>query len=362
MNIASWPGALSGNPFLEMLFEALKSLGHNVIPVERPSDGVVPDADVLLIQWPDRIFWKDPGYASLSLSAKAEIKALWEWRKAGKKLVWIVHNNIPHDLNYEQKQLWRCYSAGISILVHGFMTLSPKTRRPVLRNHPLLWLKPHEVFRHPAYLDVKRSPSQRVNYRHRLNLSESAFVIGFLGRIRPYKGVPQLISAFKETRDENLRLIVSGQVSNGETQRAIERAVAGDNRILLSTDLLSDEDYALSVAACDALVAPYREYLHSGTLLYGASASRRTLTPRTPFSEDLAECVGEGWLTLYDGALTSQTLQNFVAAPSPVADPQLDRFDVHNAAQSISGFCRRILGVRRKHTKSRENEVHDFGN
>jgi len=163
--------------------------------------------------------------------------------------------------------------------------------------------------------------------------------VGSLGKIRPYKGVPDLIAAFHGIADANLRLLICGQVKDGSLRGEIERMSKRDTRILLNFDLVSDEDYALNTAACDGLVAPFKDYLHSGSLVYGMSARRKALTPRTPFAEDLAECVGPGWLSLYDGGLTTDILRQFISSTPGILNPVLSELEPSKAARKIVEFC-----------------------
>jgi hypothetical protein len=112
--------------------------------------------------------------------------------------------------------------------------------------------------------------------------------------------------------------------------------------VLLRFDLLSDEDFALTTAACDVMVAPYRHYLHSGTLVYLACAERRSLTPMTPFADDLANCVGAEWLTLYEGPLNPEVLRDFIVRKPPSAKPVLTAVDPSLAAKDILEFVRSL--------------------
>lgn len=140
MKIRSWPEALKGNPFLDILAASLAKLGADFIPIDRPSDGVLSEVDALLIQWPDQIFWKRD--RSPYLAAFLELCALRQWQQTGRKLIWIVHNTVPHDLNAGQRRLWSCYARALSALSHGYITLSPATGPAVLRHHPGLRAKP----------------------------------------------------------------------------------------------------------------------------------------------------------------------------------------------------------------------------
>lgn len=342
MQIGSWPGALSGNAFMGILAAALDQLGARFVPVKRPSQGVIADIDALLIQWPDVIFWKAKFGGPPYLAALSELRALRKWRRSGKKLIWIVHNAVPHDLNAQQLRLWSYYSRQLSALSHGYMTLSPSTQPTVLRNHPELSTKPASSFRHPSYPFVRSAPQDILSRRLKLGIPANARVIGALGRIGRYKGLPEVIEAFKAVEDEGLRLLICGKPKNALARAEVEAATANEPRICLCFDLLTDEDFALTTAACDAIVAPYREYLHSGSLVYSVSAERRLLTPRTPFAEDLANCVGPGWVTLYDGELTSSRLSDFVAATPELPKPDLSALDPILAAQEILKFVQEI--------------------
>jgi glycosyltransferase involved in cell wall biosynthesis len=342
MLVGSWPGAVNGNPFLEVLAASLEKLGAGFIPVGKPSDGVVADADVLLMQWPDQIFWSAPSGSAPYTAAVSEIKALQKWRRYGKKLVWIVHNAIPHDLNKQQRRLWSYYSWALSALSHGYMTLSPATQSTVLRHYPILRTKSGSSFRHPAYPYVTRALGEAVCRREQLSIPAGAYVIGALGRVVHYKRLPELVNAFRALADENIFLLICGRPKSVEARKQVERAAANNSRIRLCFDLLSHEEFALTAAACDAFVAPYLQYLHSGTLVYLACAERRSLTPNTPFAEDLAKCVGTSWITLYDGDLTPGLLRDFIDRAPPQERPVLAALDPMLAAQKILTFIRTL--------------------
>jgi glycosyltransferase involved in cell wall biosynthesis len=220
----------------------------------------------------------------------SELRALRKWRRSGKKLIWIVQNAVPHDLNAQQLRLWSYYSRQLSALSHGYMTLSPSTRSAVLRHHPELSTKPASSFRHPLYTFVKRAPQEILERRLKLGIPADARVIGALGRIGRYKGLPELVETFRAIEDDRLCLIVCGKPKNSSARAEVEAAAATEPRIRLCFDLLTDEDLSLTTAACDAIVAPYREYLHSGSLVYAMSAERRLFTPRN------AICRGSGGL------------------------------------------------------------------
>jgi hypothetical protein len=62
----------------------------------------------------------------------------------------------------------------------------------------------------------------------------------------------------------------------------------------------------------------------------------------TPFADDLAKCVGAGWITLYEGSLTSEILGEFIAGEPPPTKPVLTALDSSLAAQDILDFIRNL--------------------
>jgi hypothetical protein len=151
-----------------------------------------------------------------------------------------------------------------------------------------------------------------------------------------------MIDAFSAIKDDRIRLLICGQPRSAAARAEIEAATVRDARICLCLGFLSHEDFALTAAACDAVVAPYRQYLHSGTLVYLTSAERRSLTPRTPFAEDLANCVGQDWISLYDGRITPKILSEFIATAPPLKEPDLAALNPNLSAQRILNFIRTI--------------------
>jgi glycosyltransferase involved in cell wall biosynthesis len=128
------------------------------------------------------------------------------------------------------------------------MTLSPSTQSTVLRDHPELSAKPASSFRHPSYTFVKRTPQEILDRRLQLGIPADAHVIGALGRIGHYKGLPELIEAFRAIEDDRLRLVICGKPKNASTRTDVETATANEPRIRLCFDFLTDEDFALTTS------------------------------------------------------------------------------------------------------------------
>ncbi len=325
---------------MEMLGEGLASAGCIFHPIDRPSDGVVDAAAALLIQWPDQIFWRrDTGPFSQTLK---ELWALSRWKRQGKRIIWVVHNIKPHELEREDRLVWQLLTSGLSLLVDGFMTLGSDTRGQVLDAFPLLRLKPVGTFWHPAYTNVIRpTPLARMR-REALGIKEGDRLIGSLGTVGDYKGLPELIHIFRKLEQRHFRLLIAGLPRTPKARDDVLAAASDDQRIILHLDHMTENLFAENFAACDRHILPYRDYLHSGSIVYAACGERPLLTPVTPFALQYSKIVGRGWITCYDGMLSTKTLQNFIEGEAPSKRPNLEQLEPGQSGEAIASFVREI--------------------
>ena len=64
--------------------------------------------------------------------------------------------------------------------------------------------------------------------------------------------------------------------------------------------------------AADLIVLPYREILNSGSVMLALSFSRPVLVPAFGALSELHQAVGPDWIWLYEGELTSTTLEDAI--------------------------------------------------
>ena len=114
--------------------------------------------------------------------------------------------------------------------------------------------------------------------KRRLGIGESEKSVLFFGKIRPYKGLECLVSAFLELpiQSENYRLIIAGKPGKGceeywDTIRQTIGTCPQRDRILVRTDFIPDDEIETYFKAADVLVLPYRHIYGSGILSLGYS-------------------------------------------------------------------------------------------
>lgn len=347
--LGSWPGRESDhNRFLPVLLDALAAEGVRITGFPDSWDIRFAGLDALLIHWPDKVFWEaaHAGQGAGGAAARmAGLIARLAARRRATKLVWMVHDLAPHDGGRFKRATWRPYAAALARLADGTLTLSEGTRAQVAAAYPALARKPMEHIWHPAYPGETVSPETRAATRATFGWTGTERVFGYCGQLRPYKGVEDLISAFARLDDPDARLLIAGRPRDGDTADDLRRRAAGDARIHMRPEDLTPGDFRACLGACDLVVAPFRRYLHSGSIVHALSAKRPVLTPATPFATSLAaELASPGWLQTYDGPLGPETLAA-AAAPAPAAPLDLTRLAPERAARRIRHFLDRLAGA-----------------
>lgn len=135
------------------------------------------------------------------------------------------------------------------------------------------------VIRHPindAFPETDLTPSEA---KLRLGLGDHEKAILFFGRIRPYKGIEQLLAAFKlisADSQKNYRLIVAGEPMKGSEEylHKIQQAINAEfkpGHVIVRVQFIPDEEIEVYFKAADVLVLPYKEIFQSGVLFLAYS-------------------------------------------------------------------------------------------
>ncbi len=114
--------------------------------------------------------------------------------------------------------------------------------------------------------------------KQRLGVADDEKTLLFLGRLRPYKGLEHLLTAFQllASSDRSYRLIVASEPKKGsedyldEIRRMIDRNL-DFRRIIVKIHFIPDEEMEIYLKAADVLVLPYKEIFQSGVLFLAYS-------------------------------------------------------------------------------------------
>ena len=178
----------------------------------------------------------------------------------------------------------------------------------------------------------------------------------FFGLVRRYKGVDHLISAFRQLSDPAASLHVVGQPSTGELADQLNALAAGDPRIALKLNYISDEALVEEVGRAEVVVLPYREMHNSAGVLTALSLGRPVLVPDNRVNQLLSQEVGAGWVRMYTGELTPSDIESALADARQARagdPPDLTRREWDEAGRAHAVAYRRAIETGRRRTGSR---------
>ena len=152
--------------------------------------------------------------------------------------------------------------------------------------------------------------------------------IAFVGLIRRYKGVEDLLDAFAmlRARRSNVSLVIAGNPTSSEMATEVRARAVDVDDVSLDFGYLSEAAYAHAVTASQLVVLPYRFMHNSGSVLAALSLNRPVLVPENDVNRALSAEVGPGWVHLYAGELDDDDLERALrdASLAPAA-PDLSR-------------------------------------
>jgi glycosyltransferase involved in cell wall biosynthesis len=127
--------------------------------------------------------------------------------------------------------------------------------------------------------------------------------------IRRYKGVEDLVEAFKEWDRAGVSLHVAGKPSSSEILDGLRAAAASDDRISIDARFLDEPDFVTAIRASELIVLPYRHMHNSGTALAALSLDRPVLVPENAVNRALAEECGPGWVHTFEGEISADDIE-----------------------------------------------------
>jgi len=115
--------------------------------------------------------------------------------------------------------------------------------------------------------------------RARLGLAADEFVLLWLGSIRPYKGLHELIDIFRQTAGPRWRLVIAGKPFIESYATEIATLAAKDARIQLHSRFISENELQTFYNAADAVVLPFAEVENSGSVCVAMGFRKAVVAP-----------------------------------------------------------------------------------
>lgn len=252
----------------------------------------------------------------------AFVTRLFVLRMLGLRIVWTIHNLLPHEVKYTKID-WFMRKI-ISRLTHVLIVHTGTAKKEIIETWHLKDDANIFIVPHGNYIDSYENKIDRTTARKQLGICNSKMVMLFLGAIRPYKGVLRLIDAFKVLRDKRTHLIIAGKpLNDDEFTSAIRRKIQGCDNIKFAPGFIPEDRIQVYMNASDIVVFPYQAVLTSGAVILAMSFGKPVIAPAIGCIPDVLD--GEGSI-LYDPSERDGLLKGMRRA----LDGNLEKMGKHN--------------------------------
>ncbi|WP_143012165.1 glycosyltransferase [Desulfuromonas thiophila] len=281
-----------GNPYQKLLSESLKKCHIDVY-----KSSIFPklswlckhhkDVEIIHIHWPSSLYRMGRLTFLRSMILVFRILAA---KTLGFRLVWTVHNILPHESRTPFWDLFFRYffiRFGDGIICHCEFALSEIQRR--FGN-----AKKTAVIPHGNYIGCYPNKPSREVARNKLGLPHEGIVFLSFGLLREYKNITELVHQLARL-DRDVTLVVAGR---GEVDSSLlETEQIGKVGLKFFNDYIPNAEVPFFFAAADIMLAPYRNILTSGAVILSLSMGTPVIAPALGC---LPELMVNGGGILYD--------------------------------------------------------------
>lgn len=347
LRVLAWPAGSADdlNPYVRLMFSAFVPSRAHILRFT-PLMRRVPQADIFHIQWPEALFDGRGGRhrALAYLKAWRILRTARRIRERGGAVALTVHNLNPHArLHGWQARLWPRFHTALLTRTDLLIGLTPAGLDQFVDANPAAAGARRCVIPHPHYRTAYAA-TQQADARRALGLPVEGIVIGILGSLRPGKGTPAAIAAFRGTTGARSLLIAGG--CEDDHWRAIEQAAAGDPRIILRRGRLSDAEMAMATSAIDIMLLNQEATLNSGSALLALSLDRRLIAPGVGGIPELRAFAGEAHVATFEPPLSPTSLNAAILAleaQQPSRCTALDALDPQMLSERMLHAMRETL-------------------
>lgn len=206
---------------------------------------------------------------------------LIQFRIYGIRVIWVVHNRLPHDTTYTvyPKLLMRLMTIlSYKIVIHSQETTNMLKELIGDRIFDNMLLQKIKYIPHPNYVGAY-SHNEKDSYY--LDNKEKKIKFLFIGRIMPYKNIEMLIDIFNDLEQEKVELTIAGKPKDQAYENELLERIKSTKRIKTTFKFVPDEEIVDMIKQSDICILPYdiKSSLNSGTIILAFSNGKTVLSP-----------------------------------------------------------------------------------
>jgi len=277
------------NAYQKLLTNAVSK--HGVTPIKGSMFLLFPLIRNVLASGRPRlihIIWTHPFFVVGDYSGVAALDAIISCGRAvlfvidllivrvfGVDIVWTVHNKHNHEKQH--LRLDRAVNRFVGGIASSLTVECERAKNTII---DLFGIDEDRISVIPEGNYIGAYPDDISQYEARewVGLDQDAFVFVYLGMIRKYKGLPDLLNAFVNVDDA--LLYISGKPYSDELANSISERVNSMPNVEARLEFIPDEELQYYMRAADVIVLPYRDIMTSGSVLLAMSFGRPVVVPR----------------------------------------------------------------------------------
>ncbi|AFZ44923.1 glycosyl transferase group 1 [Halothece sp. PCC 7418] len=346
IRVLMMPDYRQDNPYQQLLANSLKTEGvevqfpqgyRRVFPIFRAITTQNKPIHILHLHWLN-LYLKGKNLPSKWLYALKVLIDVWLTCQTGTKIVWTVHNLVPHDTKFPRLEYWTrrlLVKMASRVIIHNHASLEP-----LLQAYQLDSVKVN-IIPHGNYRPVYKEAIPKEEARKILGFPQQGKIYLSFGMIRPYKGLEFLLGAWEKCQNDQDLLAIVGQArGHVEYGSALVKKAETIKGAMVREGYVDDELIHIYYSAADIIVLPFQKILTSGSLILAMSFSKPIIAPCFP---SITETLGTADWLLYDPE-TEQGLFNAICkskdidleALSTLVKQECQRLNWDNIAQQTS--------------------------
>lgn len=195
------------------------------------------------------------------------------------KIVWTLHNILPH--NVQNKRLHIAVRHFFGKHCEWIRVFSEDT---VDKAKATLHLSAHKfkILPEGDYTAIYPDQIDPSDARKELGIERSKIVLLWLGFIKPYKGLENLLKVFSKMENREAVLIIAGKSIYPEYTLFLKDLLKSlsEKRVRLLDEFVPVEKLQIFFNAADAVVLPFEDIDNSGSLILSMGFKKPVLAPK----------------------------------------------------------------------------------
>ena len=293
-----YPDYTATNPYQDLLYSQLTEFdveSRNIEDAIEYLNDNVGSTCVFHLHWQNIVTAPAKTAYEHRKLAKSFIQKLLHYKSLGGKLFWTIHNKLPHDIKFKNSEIEfheKLAEIADTILMHDINSIDIVKKEYKLDRNKV------KIIKHGNYVDSYPNIINSIQSRKLLNIPADNMVFGFVGQLRPYKGLNEFIEAsIKMVKTPNVSAIIAGKPVWPFTNGKITTRCQLHSNIDVFEGFVPDEELQLYLNSSDFIVLPYKDILTSGSVLLAASFGKPIVVPDIPAFTSLKE---EEFVFTYD--------------------------------------------------------------